>query len=143
MRQPWFSACLSASSMWASGCRLLGMWLLWFEYRTPLCGCQMTTITWPEESAGPSSISRRKGWSRGRPHREPARPAEALDLGRERTGQPSDDRYADAPDARFGLLAWSRDKLLERDAAVVFVPPDPHLDLTAAWLQGHGVKVLG
>jgi hypothetical protein len=29
-----------------------------------------------------------------------------------------------------------------RDAAVVFVPPDPRLDLTAAWLQGHGVKVL-
>lgn len=30
-----------------------------------------------------------------------------------------------------------------RDAAVVFVPPDARLDLTAAWLQRHGVKVLG
>ena len=30
-----------------------------------------------------------------------------------------------------------------RDAAVIFVPPDPRLDATAAWLQGHGVKVLG
>ena len=29
-----------------------------------------------------------------------------------------------------------------RDAAVVFVPPDARLDLTAAWLQAHGVKVL-
>lgn len=30
-----------------------------------------------------------------------------------------------------------------RDAAVIFVPPDSRLDATAAWLQGHGVKVLG
>ncbi len=30
-----------------------------------------------------------------------------------------------------------------RDAAVVFVPPDRRLDATAAWLQAHGVKVLG
>ena len=29
-----------------------------------------------------------------------------------------------------------------RDAAVLFVPPDPRLDLTAAWLQAHGVKLL-
>jgi DUF2075 family protein len=30
-----------------------------------------------------------------------------------------------------------------RDAAIIFVPRDPLLDATAAWLQGHGVKVLG
>jgi len=30
-----------------------------------------------------------------------------------------------------------------RDGAVVFVPPLPELDATAARLQGHGVKVLG
>ena len=30
-----------------------------------------------------------------------------------------------------------------RAAAVIFVPPDSRLDATAAWLQGHGVKVLG
>ena len=30
-----------------------------------------------------------------------------------------------------------------RDGAVIFVPPDPRLDATAAWLQAHGVKVLG
>ena len=30
-----------------------------------------------------------------------------------------------------------------RHAAVIFVPPDPLFDATAAWLQGHGVKVLG
>jgi DUF2075 family protein len=29
-----------------------------------------------------------------------------------------------------------------RDGAVIFVPPDSRLDATAAWLQGHGVKVL-
>ena len=29
-----------------------------------------------------------------------------------------------------------------RDGAVIFVPPDPLFDATAAWLQGHGVKVL-
>jgi len=29
-----------------------------------------------------------------------------------------------------------------RDAAVIFVPPDPLFDATAAWLQAHGVKVL-
>jgi hypothetical protein len=29
-----------------------------------------------------------------------------------------------------------------RHAAVIFVPPDPLCDATAAWLQGHGVKVL-
>jgi DUF2075 family protein len=29
-----------------------------------------------------------------------------------------------------------------RDGAMIFVPPDPRLDATAAWLQGHGVKVL-
>jgi len=29
-----------------------------------------------------------------------------------------------------------------RDAAVIFVPPDPLLDRTAAWLQAHGVKPL-
>ena len=29
-----------------------------------------------------------------------------------------------------------------RDAAVIFVPPDSKLDLTAAWLQAHGVKML-
>ena len=104
------------------------------------------------------------------------------------------ERYAEAPDARYGLVASSRDKILEtqwgipngwhatqrlqlgpwygegdrdqrashvkdpyrlrvnsyrvlltrgRDAAVIFVPPDPLFDATAAWLQGHGVKVLG
>jgi DUF2075 family protein len=30
-----------------------------------------------------------------------------------------------------------------RDGAVIFVPPIPELDATAARLQGHGVKVLG
>ena len=30
-----------------------------------------------------------------------------------------------------------------RDAAVVFIPPDSRLDRTAAWLQAHGVKMLG
>ena len=30
-----------------------------------------------------------------------------------------------------------------RDGAVIFVPPLPELDATAARLQGHGVKVLG
>jgi DUF2075 family protein len=30
-----------------------------------------------------------------------------------------------------------------RDGATIFVPPDPRLDLTATWLQGHGVKMLG
>jgi hypothetical protein len=30
-----------------------------------------------------------------------------------------------------------------RDAAVIFVPPLPMLDATAAWLQAHGVKALG
>ena len=29
-----------------------------------------------------------------------------------------------------------------RDGAVIFVPPVPELDATAARLQGHGVKVL-
>ena len=29
-----------------------------------------------------------------------------------------------------------------RDATVIFVPQDPRLDLTAAWLQAHGVKML-
>ena len=29
-----------------------------------------------------------------------------------------------------------------RDGAVIFVPPDPLFDATAAWLQEHGVKVL-
>jgi len=29
-----------------------------------------------------------------------------------------------------------------RDGAVIFVPPLPELDATAARLQGHGVKVL-
>jgi len=29
-----------------------------------------------------------------------------------------------------------------RDGAVIFVPPLPELDTTAARLQGHGVKVL-
>ena len=29
-----------------------------------------------------------------------------------------------------------------RDGSVIFVPPDPLFDATAAWLQGHGVKVL-
>jgi hypothetical protein len=29
-----------------------------------------------------------------------------------------------------------------RDGAVIFVPPVPELDATAAWLQAHGVKVL-
>ena len=30
-----------------------------------------------------------------------------------------------------------------RHAAVIFVPPDPLFDATAAWLQGHGAKVQG
>jgi hypothetical protein len=30
-----------------------------------------------------------------------------------------------------------------RDATVMFIPPDAKLDRTAAWLQAHGVKVLG
>jgi DUF2075 family protein len=30
-----------------------------------------------------------------------------------------------------------------RDATVIFVPQDPRLDVTAAWLQAHGVKMLG
>ena len=30
-----------------------------------------------------------------------------------------------------------------RDATVIFVPPDPSLDDTAAWLQAHGIKMLG
>lgn len=29
-----------------------------------------------------------------------------------------------------------------RDATVLFIPPDPRLDLTAAWLRAHGVKML-
>jgi hypothetical protein len=29
-----------------------------------------------------------------------------------------------------------------RDGAVIFVPPDPLFDATAAWLQGHAVRVL-
>ena len=43
---------------------------------------------------------------------------------------------------RYGRDAWTNE-FAKRDAAVIFVPPDPLFDATAAWLQGHGVKVLG